>query len=101
MPITQRCTTISISISSEISLRWASLITAPFVLVGEIRRFPPRRVPEFIAYAKANPGKINVGSLGPGSPSQELIGVLFKSMAEIDLTTVNYRGGSSARRSPI
>lgn len=40
---------------------------------------------------QANPGKINVGSLGPGSPSQ-LIGVLFKSMAEIDLVTVNYRG---------
>ena len=53
--------------------------------------FPAKTVPEFIAYAKANPGKINVGSLGPGSPSQ-LIGVLFKSMAEIDLVTVNYRG---------
>jgi tripartite-type tricarboxylate transporter receptor subunit TctC len=68
----------------------ASLVTAPFVLVVN-PSFPPKTVPEFIAYAKANPGKINVGSLGPGSPSQ-LIGVLFKSMAEIDLVTVNYRG---------
>jgi tripartite-type tricarboxylate transporter receptor subunit TctC len=68
----------------------ASLITAPFVLVVN-PAFPAKTVPEFIAYAKANPGKINVGSLGPGSPSQ-LIGVLFKSMAEIDLVTVNYRG---------
>jgi tripartite-type tricarboxylate transporter receptor subunit TctC len=68
----------------------ASLITAPFVLVVN-PSFPAKTAPEFIAYAKANPGKINVGSLGPGSPSQ-LIGVLFKSMAEIDLTTVNYRG---------
>jgi tripartite-type tricarboxylate transporter receptor subunit TctC len=68
----------------------ASLINAPFVLVVN-PSFPAKTVPEFIAYAKANPGKINVGSLGPGSPSQ-LIGVLFKSMAEIDLVTVNYRG---------
>jgi tripartite-type tricarboxylate transporter receptor subunit TctC len=68
----------------------ASLITASFVLVVN-PAFPAKTVPQFIAYAKANPGKINVGSLGPGSPSQ-LIGVLFKSMAGIDLVTVNYRG---------
>jgi tripartite-type tricarboxylate transporter receptor subunit TctC len=68
----------------------ASLVTAPFVLVVN-PMFPAKTVPEFVAYAKANPGKINVGSLGPGSPSQ-LIGVLFKSMADIDLVTVNYRG---------
>ena len=68
----------------------ASMITAPFVLVVN-SSFPAKTVPEFIAYAKANPGKINVGSLGPGSPSQ-LIGVLFKSMAGLDLVTVNYRG---------
>jgi tripartite-type tricarboxylate transporter receptor subunit TctC len=66
------------------------MITAPFVLVVN-PSFPAKTVPEFIAYAKANPGKINVGSLGPGSPSQ-LIGVLFKSMAGLDLVTVNYRG---------
>ena len=68
----------------------ASMITAPFVLVVN-PSFPAKTVPEFIAYAKANPGKINVGSLGPGSPSQ-LIGVLFKSIAGLDLVTVNYRG---------
>jgi tripartite-type tricarboxylate transporter receptor subunit TctC len=68
----------------------ASLITAPFVLVVN-PSFPAKTVPEFLAYAKAHPGKINVGSLGPGSPSQ-LIGVLFKSMADLDLVTVNYRG---------
>jgi tripartite-type tricarboxylate transporter receptor subunit TctC len=68
----------------------ASLITAPFVLVVN-PSFPAKTAPEFIAYAKANPAKVNVGSLGPGSPSQ-LIGVLFKSMAGIDLVTVNYRG---------
>jgi tripartite-type tricarboxylate transporter receptor subunit TctC len=68
----------------------ASLVNAPFVLVVT-PSFPAKTVAEFIAYAKANPGKINVGSLGPGTPSQ-LFGVLFKSMAGIDLVTVNYRG---------
>jgi tripartite-type tricarboxylate transporter receptor subunit TctC len=68
----------------------ASLATVPFVLVVN-PSFPAKTVPEFIAYAKANPGKINLGSLGPGSPSQ-LFGVLFKSMGGIDLVTVNYRG---------
>jgi tripartite-type tricarboxylate transporter receptor subunit TctC len=68
----------------------ASTVNAPFVLVVN-PSFGAKTVPEFIKYAKANPGKINVGSLGPGSPSQ-LIGVLFKSMVGIDLVTVNYRG---------
>jgi tripartite-type tricarboxylate transporter receptor subunit TctC len=68
----------------------ASIIRAPFVMVVN-PSFSAMNVPEFIAYAKANPGKINVGSLGPGSPSQ-LIDILFKSMAGINLITVNYRG---------
>jgi tripartite-type tricarboxylate transporter receptor subunit TctC len=68
----------------------ASMVNAPFVLVVN-PSFGAKTVPDFIAYAKAKPGKINVGSLGPGSPSQ-LIGLLFKSMAGIDLVTVNYRG---------
>jgi len=41
--------------------------------------FEAKTVPEFIANAKANPGKINMATVGPGSPSQ-LFGVLFKSM---------------------
>jgi tripartite-type tricarboxylate transporter receptor subunit TctC len=68
----------------------ASVITAPFMLAVN-PSFPAKTVPEFIAYTKANPGKINIGSLGPGSPSQ-LIGILFESMAGIDLVNVNYRG---------
>jgi tripartite-type tricarboxylate transporter receptor subunit TctC len=53
--------------------------------------FPAQTVPEFIAYAKANPGKINVGSAGKGS-SQHLSNELFKIMTGADLIHVPYRG---------
>jgi tripartite-type tricarboxylate transporter receptor subunit TctC len=56
---------------------------------------PAKTVPEFIAYAKANPGKINMGSAGPGS-SPHLYGELFKSMTGTDLVTVHYRGDGPA-----
>jgi tripartite-type tricarboxylate transporter receptor subunit TctC len=57
--------------------------------------FPAKTVPEFIAYAKANQGKLNMGSSGPGSGSQ-LYGELFKAMAGVDLAAVNYRGVGAA-----
>ena len=57
--------------------------------------FPAKTVPEFIAYAKANPGKINVGSAGPGS-SPHLYGELFKAMTGVDMVTVHYRGDAPA-----
>jgi tripartite-type tricarboxylate transporter receptor subunit TctC len=57
--------------------------------------FPAKSVPEFIAYAKANPGKINMGSAGPGS-SPHLYGELFKVMTGIDMLTVHYRGDGPA-----
>jgi tripartite-type tricarboxylate transporter receptor subunit TctC len=53
--------------------------------------FPARTVPEFIAYAKANPGKISFASSGVGTP-QHLYGELFKMMAGIEMTHVPYRG---------
>jgi tripartite-type tricarboxylate transporter receptor subunit TctC len=53
--------------------------------------FPARTVPEFIAYAKANPGKINYASPGIGS-SVHVFGELFKIMAGVDLVAVHYRG---------
>jgi tripartite-type tricarboxylate transporter receptor subunit TctC len=56
---------------------------------------PVKTVPEFIAYAKANPGKINLASAGPGSGPQ-LYGELFKLMAGVDLVTVHYRGSGPA-----
>jgi tripartite-type tricarboxylate transporter receptor subunit TctC len=57
--------------------------------------FPTRTVPEFIAYAKANPGKVNMASSGNGT-SQHLSGELFKMMAGINLVHVPYRGAPQA-----
>jgi tripartite-type tricarboxylate transporter receptor subunit TctC len=57
--------------------------------------FPAKTVPEFIAYAKANPGKINQGSSGAGT-TQHLAGELFKMMAGVDFVHAPYRGASQA-----
>ena len=54
-----------------------------------------KTLPEFISYAKANPGRINMASAGIGSSSQ-LAGELFKEMAGIDMTHIPYRGGGPA-----
>jgi tripartite-type tricarboxylate transporter receptor subunit TctC len=56
---------------------------------------PVKTVPEFIAYAKANPGTINVASSGIGTP-QHLALELFKRMAVVDLIHVPYRGSAPA-----
>jgi tripartite-type tricarboxylate transporter receptor subunit TctC len=56
---------------------------------------PANTVPEFIAYAKANPGKLSFGSGGNGS-SLHVVGELFKMMAGIDMVHVPYRGGAPA-----
>jgi len=53
--------------------------------------FPAKTVPEFIAYAKANPGKINMASAGVGS-GNHIYGELFKMMAGVDMLHVPYRG---------
>jgi len=53
--------------------------------------FPANTVPEFIAYAKANPGKINMASGGIGSP-QHLYGELFMMMTGVDMLHIPYRG---------
>ncbi len=59
------------------------------------RSFPAKTVPEFIAYAKANPGKINMASGGVGGP-QHVAGELFKYMAGVDLVHVPYHGSTPA-----
>src|SRR5262249_42953390 len=55
---------------------------------------PTRTVPEFIAYAKANPGRINMASAGNGTTSH-LAGELFKMMTGVNMVHVPYRGGTA------
>ena len=57
--------------------------------------FPAKTVPDFIAYAKANPGKINMASGGNGT-SNHVSGELFKMMAGVDMQHVPYRSGGAA-----
>jgi tripartite-type tricarboxylate transporter receptor subunit TctC len=57
--------------------------------------FPAKTIPEFIAYAKANPGKVNMASSGNGT-SQHLSGELFKMMTGVNLVHVPYRGAPQA-----
>jgi tripartite-type tricarboxylate transporter receptor subunit TctC len=56
---------------------------------------PAKTVSEFIAYAKANPGKLNMASAGIGGP-QHITGELFKFMAGVDLTHIPYKGSTPA-----
>jgi tripartite-type tricarboxylate transporter receptor subunit TctC len=67
----------------------ASLTRAAFVMVVD-PSFPAKTVPEFIAYAKANPGKINMASGGTGTVTH-VAGELFKAMAGVDMLHVPYR----------
>ena len=56
---------------------------------------PAKTVPELIAYAKANPGKLNMASAGNGTPPH-LAGELFKLMTGVDIVYVPYRGSAPA-----
>jgi tripartite-type tricarboxylate transporter receptor subunit TctC len=57
--------------------------------------FPAKTVPEFIAYAKANPGKVNMASPGSGT-TPHIAGELFKMMAGVQMVHVPYRSGAPA-----
>jgi tripartite-type tricarboxylate transporter receptor subunit TctC len=72
----------------------AGILRVPEVMVVN-PSVPAKSVPEFIAYAKANPGKINMASAGNGSVPH-VAGELFKSMTGLDLVKVGYRGGGPA-----
>jgi len=72
----------------------ASLIRAPSVLLVN-PSVPARTVPEFIAYAKANPGKLNMASAGSGTPPH-IAGELFKMMTGVNMLHVPYRVGGPA-----
>jgi tripartite-type tricarboxylate transporter receptor subunit TctC len=76
--------------------------TAPIASIVDVPQImqvnpavPAQSVPEFIAYAKANPGKIAMGSGGNGSPAH-IIGEYFKLMTGTDLTHIPYRGAAPA-----
>jgi tripartite-type tricarboxylate transporter receptor subunit TctC len=68
----------------------ASIIRLPFVMVVN-PSVPAKTVPEFIAYAKANPGKLTMASGGIGAATH-LAGELFKVMTSVDIVHVPYRG---------
>jgi len=70
----------------------SGLIDFPLVLVAN-PSVPAKTVAELIAYAKANPGKISIGSFGTGSTSH-VAGELFKMMAGVNMIHVPYRGGA-------
>jgi tripartite-type tricarboxylate transporter receptor subunit TctC len=72
----------------------AAIVDHPHVLVMR-PSFPVGTIPDFITYAKANPGKISLASYGTGSVSH-LGGELFKAMAGVDLVHVPHRGGPQA-----
>jgi tripartite-type tricarboxylate transporter receptor subunit TctC len=71
-----------------------SIVSVPLVMQVH-PSFPANSVPEFIAYAKANPGKISMASPGAGT-APHLAGELFKMMAGINIVHVPYRGEAPA-----
>jgi tripartite-type tricarboxylate transporter receptor subunit TctC len=73
----------------------ASIGGAPFIMVVN-PSFPAQTVPEFIAYAKAHPGQINVGSTGTGNLTY-MAAELFKMMAGVDMVQVPARGEAAAQ----
>jgi len=72
----------------------AGIMRVPNVLVVH-PSFPARSVPEFIAYVRANPGKVNHASAGTGTASH-MAGELFKAMTGLNLVHVPYRGNAPA-----
>src|SRR5262249_33540836 len=72
----------------------ANVVRVPNVIAVH-PSFPAKTVPEFIAHAKANPGKVSMATAGVGSLAH-VFGELFKMMADVDLVAVPYRGGGPA-----
>jgi tripartite-type tricarboxylate transporter receptor subunit TctC len=72
----------------------ATIARVPNVIAASLS-FPAITVPDFISYAKANPGKVSMATAGNGSTSH-VFGELFKMMAGVNLVAVPYRGGGPA-----
>jgi tripartite-type tricarboxylate transporter receptor subunit TctC len=77
----------------------AALMSSELVLVVP-ERSPVNTLKELIALAKANPGKLNYGSSGPGS-NYHMAGELIKNLAGLDITHVPYKGSTGARADVI
>jgi tripartite-type tricarboxylate transporter receptor subunit TctC len=75
------------------------LTKSPLLLAANLD-FPPKTFPDFIKYAKANPGKVNFGSLGI-STSHHVTGEKLKLDAGIDMVHVPYKGGASAAHADL
>jgi len=89
--------TINVSLYPDLNFNFMRDI-APVALIGGggyvmvvNPAVPAKTIPEFIAYAKAHPGKINMGSAGIGTPPHAF-GELFKMMAGVDMVHVPYKG---------
>jgi tripartite-type tricarboxylate transporter receptor subunit TctC len=77
----------------------AGVIRVPMVVLVH-PLVPAQTIPEFIAYAKANPGKVNMASAGSGS-APHMAGELFKMMTGVDMVHVPYRGQGPAMTDPL
>ncbi len=90
----RRCTASSTSIFCKTSEPVAGIIRFPNVVVVN-PQLPVKTIPELIAYAKANPGKLNMASSGNGS-TIHMSGELFKMLTGVNMVHVPYRGGAPA-----
>ena len=76
-------------------LRMLTIVTDLPVVMEVHPSVPAKTVQEFVAYAKANPGKLNFGSAGTGG-TIHLAGEMFKQIAGIDMTHIPYKGAGPA-----
>jgi tripartite-type tricarboxylate transporter receptor subunit TctC len=99
--ISDASSTISATLYDKLNFNFAHdiapvayVLRSPFLMVVS-PALPVKTVPEFFAYARTNPGKINMASSGIGTPPH-VTGELFKMMTGIDMVTVHYRGAGPA-----
>ena len=92
-PVTVNPLLSKVPYDSERDFAPVSLIaTGPNILVVNPDYTPAKTLQDLIAYARANPGKLNFGSSGPGSVAH-LSGEMFKNQAKLDITHIAYKGG--------
>ena len=70
------------------------------MIIAVNNNLPVQTIPQLIAYAKKNPGKLNFASSGNGS-SPHLSGILFNSVAEVDIVHIPFKGGAQIGRAHV